>query len=512
MLFTNVTWDSAAIGLDGAFGDVRDRLVGTLGHLVVWTDVDVVVRIHPSEVVLPKWRTREPMQDVIDKAFPALPPHVRVVAADDPTSSYGLLEGADVGLVYTSTIGLELALNGLPTVVGGRPHYAAKGFTLEATDPTDHARVLDRVLADPRRTCPTSRSHGGMRTSSSSRPTFPVRRRPSPSAGWLASNPTSRKRVRPGADPGLDVISGASSRCAVPSGAVTAPREPRGLLSNTLASAAATFWVAALTVVSVPILIRLLGVSEYGVWILITVLAVQGRGLGSLLDLGLSQSVIQRVAATDDPDGAGGHVGAGVRLLAAVGVVAAAVIVACAPALVDAFSITTAQAAAVTAVRLLGLQLVVELPAVALGAGLEGLRRYEVKRAIDAGRATAFAVGAIVIAAGGGTVAGLALGSVVTTAATAAAFVVALGHFGVHPFRGGSARAKVRAGHAAAGAPGDRRRLPPVGPGRPRPRGLDRRRRRLRRCGEGEPRATDPTGCRNLRPDSGRRLRPAHRP
>ena len=89
------------------------------------------------------------MQDVIDKAFPALPPHVRVVAADDPTSSYGLLEGADVGLVYTSTIGLEFALNGLPTVVGGRPHYAAKGFTLEATDPTDHARVLDRVLADP---------------------------------------------------------------------------------------------------------------------------------------------------------------------------------------------------------------------------------------------------------------------------------------------------------------------------------------------------------------------------
>ena len=227
---------------------------------------------------------------------------------------------------------------------------------------------------------------------------------------------------------------------------MTAPREPRGLLSNTLASAAATFWVAALTVVSVPILIRLLGVSEYGVWILITVLAVQGRGLGSLLDLGLSQSVIQRVAATDDPDGAGGHVGAGVRLLAAVGVVAAAVIVACAPALVDAFSITTAQAAAVTAVRLLGLQLVVELPAVALGAGLEGLRRYEVKRAIDAGRATAFAVGAIVIAAGGGTVAGLALWSVVTTAATATSFVVALRHFGVHPFRGGSARAEARAG------------------------------------------------------------------
>jgi O-antigen/teichoic acid export membrane protein len=227
---------------------------------------------------------------------------------------------------------------------------------------------------------------------------------------------------------------------------VTAPTEPRGLLSNTLASAASTFWVAALTVLSVPLLIRLLGVGEYGVWVLITVLAVQGRGLGSLLDLGLSQSLIQRVAATDDRGRAGEHVGAGVRLLFVVGIGAAVTITVAAPALVDAFSITTAREAAVSAVRLLGLQLAVELPAVALGAGLEGLRRYEVKRGIDAARATAFAVGAIVIAASGGSVAGLAAWSAVTTVVTAVAFVVALRHFGVHPFRGGSSRAEARAG------------------------------------------------------------------
>lgn len=227
---------------------------------------------------------------------------------------------------------------------------------------------------------------------------------------------------------------------------MTAHAEPRGLLSNTLASAAATFWIAALTVVSVPVLIRLLGVREYGVWVLVTVIAVQGRGLGSLLDLGLSQSMIQRVAATDDHERAARHVDGGVRLLAGVGLLAATVLFVAAPSLVDVFSVTTGRAAAITAVRLLGLQLVIELPAVALGAGLEGLRRYEVKRSIDAARATAFAVGAIVIAASGGSVAGLARWSVVTTAATAIAFAVALRHFGVRPSGGGSARAEARAG------------------------------------------------------------------
>ncbi len=227
---------------------------------------------------------------------------------------------------------------------------------------------------------------------------------------------------------------------------MTTPAEPRGLLSNTLASAAATFWIAVLTVVSVPVLIRLLGVPEYGVWVLITVIAVQGRGLGSLLDLGLSQSLIQRVAASDDRTRAGHHIGAGVRLLAGIGVLAAVALFIAAPALVDAFSVTSARTAAIAAVRLLGLQLVAELPAVALGAGLEGLRRYEVKRTIDAARATAFAVGAIVIAASGGSVAGLAAWSVLTTTATAVAFVVALRHFGVHPFGGGSVRSEARAG------------------------------------------------------------------
>jgi hypothetical protein len=206
VLFTNVTWDSAAIGLDGAFGDVREWLVDTLRHLVDRTDVDVVVRIHPSEVVLPKWRTREPMQVVIDAAFPSLPPHVRVVAPDDPTSSYVLLDGADVGLVYTSTVGLELALAGVPTLVGGRPHYAGKGFTLEATDPADHTRVLDGLLDDPDAFVPdieTARRYAHLFFFSAN-----VARPPAsePVSGLVRLDPDFARRVAPGGDAGLDAI------------------------------------------------------------------------------------------------------------------------------------------------------------------------------------------------------------------------------------------------------------------------------------------------------------------
>jgi hypothetical protein len=206
VLFTNVTWDSAAIGLDGAFADVREWLVDVLGHLADRPDVDVVVRIHPSEVVLPKWRTREPMQDVIDAAFPTLPDHIRVVAADDPTSSYVLLDGADVGLVYTSTIGLELALAGVPTVVGGRPHYAGKGFTHGATDPRDHARLLDAVLADPDAHGPdveAARRYAHLFFFSANVPRPPAGE---PLSGVVRLESDFDARVRPGGHPGLDAI------------------------------------------------------------------------------------------------------------------------------------------------------------------------------------------------------------------------------------------------------------------------------------------------------------------
>ncbi len=206
VLFTNVTWDSAAIGLDGAFADVREWLVQTLRHLADRPGVDVVVRIHPSEVVLPKWRTREPMQDVIDAAFPVLPANVRVVAPEDPTSSYVLLDGADVGLVYTSTVGLELALAGVATVVGGRPHYAGKGFTHEATDAADHGRVLDAVLADPTAAVPdveTARRYAHLFFFSANVPSPPAHE---PLSGLVRLAPDFADRVQPGGDPGLDAI------------------------------------------------------------------------------------------------------------------------------------------------------------------------------------------------------------------------------------------------------------------------------------------------------------------
>ena len=59
------------------------------------------------------------------------------------------MEAADVGLVYTSTTGLELGLRGTPVIVAGETHYRDKGFTIDVTSPEEFHAALDKVLADP---------------------------------------------------------------------------------------------------------------------------------------------------------------------------------------------------------------------------------------------------------------------------------------------------------------------------------------------------------------------------
>lgn len=148
-MFTNLTWDSAVIGKQLAFDSIHDWIEAAVSHFARRPDDELVIRIHPAELKLRGKQTREPIAQVLASRFERLPDNVRLLGPEDTTSSYTLMEQADVGLVYTSTTGLELALSGTPTVVAGNTHYRDKGFTVDPVDPTDFARTLDAVLDDP---------------------------------------------------------------------------------------------------------------------------------------------------------------------------------------------------------------------------------------------------------------------------------------------------------------------------------------------------------------------------
>ncbi len=154
VLFTNVTWDAAVVNREAAFASIRAWLDESIEVFAQRPDDQLVIRIHPSELFLPGKRTRDSLEEYVAATYEGLPPNVRLIGAADSISSYPLMAAADVGLVYTSTTGLELALAGTPVIVSGNTHYRGKGFTIDVSDPDQFRAAIEQVLADPDSSAP----------------------------------------------------------------------------------------------------------------------------------------------------------------------------------------------------------------------------------------------------------------------------------------------------------------------------------------------------------------------
>lgn len=127
LLATNVIGDSLTLGRQVFSDSMTEWLERTVRFFATRPDVQLVVRIHPGELI-----TKGPsVADVVHKALPNLPEHIHLVPADAKVNTYDIVEITDLGLVYTTTVGMEMAMSGVPVIVVGNTHYRNKGFTLD---------------------------------------------------------------------------------------------------------------------------------------------------------------------------------------------------------------------------------------------------------------------------------------------------------------------------------------------------------------------------------------------
>jgi len=145
LLAANVIGDSLTLGRQVFSQSMTEWLERSLEFFANRQDVQLVVRIHPGE----RYTKGPSVADVIHRRLPELPEHIRLVGAGDPINTYDLVEIADLGLVYTTTVGMEMAMSGVPAIVIGQTHYRGKGFTLDPDSWQTYFELLDKVLADP---------------------------------------------------------------------------------------------------------------------------------------------------------------------------------------------------------------------------------------------------------------------------------------------------------------------------------------------------------------------------
>lgn len=142
LLCTNVVGDSLALGRQVFTDGMADWLARMVRYFAAHTEAQLIVRVHPGELL----GAGHPSVEIVRSELSQLPAHVIVIPPESKVNTYDLIDLARVGLVYTTTVGLEMAMAGVPVIVAGQTHYRGRGFTTDPCTMEECLGAVDRVL------------------------------------------------------------------------------------------------------------------------------------------------------------------------------------------------------------------------------------------------------------------------------------------------------------------------------------------------------------------------------
>jgi len=145
LLAANVLGDSLTLGRNVFAESMSEWMTRTVGFFAKRPDVQLVIRVHPGETLVPKARS---MGQVAREAADPLPEHIHIIGPTDKVNTYDLIEIADLALVYTTTVGVEAAMNGRPVIACGDTHYRGRGFTIDPSTWEEYFAALEAVMGD----------------------------------------------------------------------------------------------------------------------------------------------------------------------------------------------------------------------------------------------------------------------------------------------------------------------------------------------------------------------------
>lgn len=143
-LLTNVMWDAQLHFRANAFASMLDWLLFTIDHFSRRPDVELIIRVHPAEV-LGTVKSRQRVEEEIRSRWRELPANIHVVGPDDPKNTYTLMGACDTVLVYGTKMAIELPCWGIPVVIAGEAWARGKGFTTDVSSAAEYEAILSHL-------------------------------------------------------------------------------------------------------------------------------------------------------------------------------------------------------------------------------------------------------------------------------------------------------------------------------------------------------------------------------
>ena len=148
LLLTNVSWDAQLHYSSRIFSDMHEWILETIKWFIKKPELDLIIRTHPAEKS-GKIISRDPIVPFIRKNFAFLPENIILVEPDARISTYYLMDQCDLGLIFATKAGIELAALGIPIIVTGESWIREKGLSNDPKSRKDYFEMLENFNLEP---------------------------------------------------------------------------------------------------------------------------------------------------------------------------------------------------------------------------------------------------------------------------------------------------------------------------------------------------------------------------
>jgi hypothetical protein len=223
-LFTSSTDELVAEDeFKSAFGTQQDWIQHNINFARSNPEIVLLIRVHPNSGSKKSNGVNHDEIIYFNGLKKTLPENVHIVSADNHCSSYALLNNISVGLVYASTIGLEIACRGIPVICAANSPWVFCDAIHKINSHSEYDDLLSALImtGTTRENCYT-RIRAAMRFAYALvyrwGISFPLIRMPNPHTGILDCR--SVDSFRPGKhfclDYCVDILLGARSSVPIP--------------------------------------------------------------------------------------------------------------------------------------------------------------------------------------------------------------------------------------------------------------------------------------------------------
>jgi hypothetical protein len=148
VLFTNLSFDTTVLGRDTIFNSMNEWINNVIEFwMKIETKQILVIRIHPGEKKLLSASSDFVGEKIKHKINGKS--NIILFDADDVVDSYSLIENMEFSLIYSSTIGLEIAYYKKYSLIASDAFYMDIGFTENPSSKEDYIAKLENWLRYP---------------------------------------------------------------------------------------------------------------------------------------------------------------------------------------------------------------------------------------------------------------------------------------------------------------------------------------------------------------------------